>query len=338
MNLLDRYLDSVRAYLPAAQQTDIVAELSENIRAQMEEKAEELGRPLTEAEQEIIIRQHGHPIFVAGRYLPRQFLIGPALFPIYWFTLKTVVPIAYVILVVVAFVTVFPFGNLVSTGEPLSELQPSLGGIFWFVSTSLVAITAVVTILFAFVEYYQPRLHFLQHWSVRKLSRPLRQSWTEGEPMSRGQSVTLLLISVAVIVGALLFPGFPVIYAPGVAFLSQHGQMFLLSMMSFPVLTILETCVNLVRPRLTWHRPVLTATRAACGAAGLIFARMGDLVQLTDRGRTALASVAPDVPNFLNGVVFWAVLLGFCIYIPGCVISLIRHIAPRIDGNSALAS
>jgi hypothetical protein len=158
--------------------------------------------------------------------------------------------------------------------------------------------------------------------------------------MSRGQSVTFLLISVTVMVAALLFPGFPVIYAPGVAFLSPHGQMFRLSLLAFPMLTMLEACVNLIRPRLSWYRPLLIVARAACWAAGLVFAKMGDLVQLTDRAQTALATAAPDlnVLNFLNSVVFWAMLLGFCIYMPGCVISLIRHIAPRIGANRALAN
>src|SRR5262249_31754722 len=102
MRLLDRYVSVVRGHLPEEQREDIVRELYENIRAQMDDKAAELGRPLTEAEQETIIKRHGHPIFVAGRYLPQQHLIGPALFPIYWVTLKTVLPIAYVIVVVIA--------------------------------------------------------------------------------------------------------------------------------------------------------------------------------------------------------------------------------------------
>ena len=48
MNLLDRYLQAVRFFLPRRQQDDIVRELSENLLSQMEDRAEELGRPLTE--------------------------------------------------------------------------------------------------------------------------------------------------------------------------------------------------------------------------------------------------------------------------------------------------
>lgn len=38
MELIDRYLHSVRQYLPDAQQDDIIRELAENIRSQKEEE------------------------------------------------------------------------------------------------------------------------------------------------------------------------------------------------------------------------------------------------------------------------------------------------------------
>src|SRR5436305_11555632 len=90
MELLDRYLKAVKAYLPGKQQDDILNELSENLRSQMEDRAAELGRPLTDAEQEAFLLRHGNPIEVAGRYLTdqRSFtfgrqVIGPVLFPLY---------------------------------------------------------------------------------------------------------------------------------------------------------------------------------------------------------------------------------------------------------------
>lgn len=43
---------------------------------------------MTEAEQEEVIKQHGHPIVVAARYRRLQYLIGPTVFPFYWLTLR----------------------------------------------------------------------------------------------------------------------------------------------------------------------------------------------------------------------------------------------------------
>src|SRR5215469_5516421 len=48
MDLLQSYLKAVRRYLPRAHRDDIVAELSEDLRSQIEEQESELGRPLRE--------------------------------------------------------------------------------------------------------------------------------------------------------------------------------------------------------------------------------------------------------------------------------------------------
>ncbi len=68
MELLDRYLQAVRGLLPKGQQDDILQELSDAILSQIEGQEAELGRPLTAAEQETILKGYGSPMRVAGRY------------------------------------------------------------------------------------------------------------------------------------------------------------------------------------------------------------------------------------------------------------------------------
>src|ERR1700730_15694437 len=90
MQLVEQYLKAVGSYLPKEQKDDILSELSENIRSEMEDKEAALGRPFSELELENFLKQHGHPLLVAGRYrqdqrtlaFGRQW-IGPALFPFY---------------------------------------------------------------------------------------------------------------------------------------------------------------------------------------------------------------------------------------------------------------
>jgi len=43
MELIDRYLQAVKFWLPKAQKQDIIAELSEDIRSQVERKRRSLG-------------------------------------------------------------------------------------------------------------------------------------------------------------------------------------------------------------------------------------------------------------------------------------------------------
>ena len=50
--------------LPRETRGDIVQELSDNMLSQMEEKAEDIDRPLTEPEQAEVIKKHGHPVVV----------------------------------------------------------------------------------------------------------------------------------------------------------------------------------------------------------------------------------------------------------------------------------
>jgi hypothetical protein len=90
MQLLDSYLRAVKRYLPRAQSSDIIKELSDDLRSQLEDQEAAAGRPLTDEEIAAFLKQHGDPMTVARRY--RQDspsltigweLIGPELFPMY---------------------------------------------------------------------------------------------------------------------------------------------------------------------------------------------------------------------------------------------------------------
>src|SRR5688572_31859062 len=70
--LVDHYLLHLKSLLPAKQRDDIAAELRESIRSAVEEREREQGRALTDAELNDVLRGFGHPIVVAGRYLPMQ--------------------------------------------------------------------------------------------------------------------------------------------------------------------------------------------------------------------------------------------------------------------------
>lgn len=106
MDILDRYLQSVKRHLPGQRQDDILAELRANLEAQVEEREGELGRPLSPAEAEAWIKQLGSPLQMAARYLPQQSLIGPGLFPIYWYVLRLVLVWATVIYLLVSAVLI----------------------------------------------------------------------------------------------------------------------------------------------------------------------------------------------------------------------------------------
>ena len=83
MELIDRYLQAVKAALPKSQRDDIVKELSDSILSQVEEREAALDRPLTEDEQAELLKKLGNPVLLASRYRNQEALISPTVLPIY---------------------------------------------------------------------------------------------------------------------------------------------------------------------------------------------------------------------------------------------------------------
>lgn len=146
MELLDRYLQAVRGYLLRSRRDDIVKELGGNILSQMEDREAELGRPLNEAEQAEILKQHGHPLVAAARYRrqPMQQLVGPTLFPLYWYMIEAVV------VMVAAFHLVLAVVLAIVNGSALQGMVAAWGS-FWL--WALVAVGGL-TICFGLIEYF----------------------------------------------------------------------------------------------------------------------------------------------------------------------------------------
>ena len=90
MDLIDRYLDTVRLLLPGGERDDITAELRDLLMSRREEREATLGRPLTRNEDEDLLRAFGNPVVVAARYGRQRYLIGPELYPVYAFVVGLV--------------------------------------------------------------------------------------------------------------------------------------------------------------------------------------------------------------------------------------------------------
>jgi len=164
--LLDRYLKAVRIWLPRAQRQDILDELAANIHSKMEDKAAELGRPLSEADLEAILRAHGHPMQVAARYAPGKYslalgweLIGPQLFPFYILLLSFNV----------ALTLALPAGILYALGREI-HLQMFILPVSIQVGT--------VTFLFVLLQFILSRWpNALYQWNPKPKLPILRKSW-----------------------------------------------------------------------------------------------------------------------------------------------------------------
>jgi len=199
MELLDRYLHAVRFWLPKEQKKDIIAELSEDILSEVDEKEGELGRQLSDDEQAAILKRRGSPFAVAQSYLPQRHLIGPALFPIYLFVLKLValfylVPWAVVWAVLVIFVPSY------RAQHPGLELLKTLGTL-WSIALYTFA---MITIGFAIADRARQRFDDQDRWDPRRLPR-VRDTRRIPRSSSIGEAVFGLLFLLFWL-GALRFP------------------------------------------------------------------------------------------------------------------------------------
>jgi hypothetical protein len=166
MELLDRYLRAVKFWLPKQQQDDIIAELSEDLRSQIEDRETQLGRKLNDNEMADLLRQRGRPMLVANGYLPPHSLIGPVLFPIYVLVLK-IAALCFLVprlLVLIGFFIFDPKyhteGLVALIGRTWSELW--FGGFVTF---------GIVTLVFAILEQTQEKSGWLAKWDPRKLPK-----------------------------------------------------------------------------------------------------------------------------------------------------------------------
>jgi hypothetical protein len=246
MELLDRYLQAVRFWLPKAQQQDIIAELSEDLRSQIEDRETELGRPLNDAELEVILRRCGAPIVVASRYRPQAQLIGPALFPIYVFVLKVV--LLWILLPV--FVVIVGPAMIVPAANRWAAFFETWGTM----SSALFVAAAVITLIFAVLERTQAELHLFDKWSLRSLPPAPK---TERQP-SRTETIFELICGIGGLLYLLAIPYAPfLILGPAAAFLkpAPMWHSFYLPLILLSLVGLANQSASLARPQWTWLPP-----------------------------------------------------------------------------------
>ena len=264
MELLERYLRAVKFFLPRRQQDDILRELSENILSQMEDKAAELGRPLNESEQGAILKQHGHPFLVASRFrnTPVQYLIGPVVFPFYWFVLKI---LFWIGLGVCALNSI----ALLSSGEPVRQL---LHGLLGFANVAL-PVFGWVTFVFAVHDFFQAKFRLVDKLNQRWDPRSLPAIATTPQKVRRSQSIFGLIAGTVYIAWLLAVPYHPyLIFGPAASALrlAPEWHRFYLPVVVLAIAGLAQAAITLVRPEWTWLPPV---TRLVSNVAVLVILR-----------------------------------------------------------------
>lgn len=312
MDLVDKYLKAVGKALPEAQREDIIRELSEDIRSEMEEREEGLGRPLTEAEQQSVLKQHGNPLLLAASYrqdrptvaFGRQ-LIGPVLFPFYIKVLFFNLGLTYLIIATI-------FIALGASGEKLSFHE-----IFSTCLLQLFIQTTAVTLFFSLAER-----HLTKHpdrWDLGGVRGGLRLDLKmatnisvtlEGpQRISRFESVSIIIASAVALVWLTEVQSYPfLILGPAATFLKLAPIWF---QMWFPIvlLTVMEivrAIINLVRPDWTRFRGIVSVIVQGSGLAVVYFLiKAGSWVTAVDSAQGHPSAHAMEIVNQIVYYCLW---------------------------------
>ena len=337
MDLLDRYLQAVKKHLPWKRQDDILAELRANLESQLEDKESELGRPLTRGEAEDWLREIGPPMQVAMRYQPQQYLIGPAVFPLYWFVLRLVFLWSMLIYLIVSAVQFFAAGAFSGTFVLEAALR---------VPWVLMMATAWVTLIFAVLEFclthYPAKFREIAekagdgkpefawfpglsaNWSPSDLPAVEKEPENGKKPRSYAQAVAEVIFGFLFLVWLLLIPNYPfLLWGPGVLYLrvspfqlAPVWIQFYWWMVALNVMQLAWRSVDLGRG--TWQRRRVTE-QMAMGAFGLI--PLGILLAVPEHAYVALKHPALDQAQYgaamasINQAIHWGFQVVFVIVV-----------------------
>jgi hypothetical protein len=202
MSLIDRYIHEVGRHLPRKNRADIQAELRSLLVDTLEDRA---GGEPTEAEIVAMLESFGPPKKVAASYFPEgQYLIGPALYPIF----RLVVGIA---------VAAVLGSQLLAVGVGIffAEAKFNPFEVTAGLVNSIPAVVGSVVIVFAILQWFEVKPDADDvAWNPLELPRI-----SESETVSRGE----LIFGI---VGGIFILGVLTIIPNGIGFVTSPGGEF----------------------------------------------------------------------------------------------------------------
>jgi len=322
MDLVERYLNAVRFWLPKAQKTDVIAELAEDIRSQIEERERELGRALNEEEISALLKKRGSPFTVAGRFLPQRHLVGPQLYPIYEFVLKLTAGIYLIpwFLVWAGLMIFVPSYRAAHHGAALFEGL----GTLW---TTALTMFAMITLGFAVGERFQRQSAARGDWNPRRL--PAVRNVLR---VSRGSSLVDIVANLLVLVWWLGGFSFSVVLSLGDVVKNLPSSVLWLDFQSryfVPIAVFIAAgavlaLLNLIRPNLT---PLRVGARAVIDAAMpiMIFLTLGAHAGGIRAAWAGMTGGATG-PAKLAAVRDWSLAVTLGIIAVACLFSCVRGV------------
>jgi hypothetical protein len=292
MDLVDRYLQAVKFWLPKKQKADIIAELSEDLRSHIEDRETELGRMLNESEVAALLKQRGRPVLVANRFSPQESLIGPVLFPIYLLVLR-IVAAFYIVPWALVWIGI-AVSRASHSGQSLIGSVGSFWTAFWPMAFFIIG---GITTVFAVLERVQVKSRFLEEWDPRKLP-PVRDPNRIPRANSFVEVVANLVFCTWLIGGmwyqtVLHFSGLTITLAPA-------WRYFFWGFLALSTANMVASGVNLIRPYWTWIRATIRLASDCIGSVLFCWLMKVDIIFAIN-----VVNVAPEKTAQIAHAINW---------------------------------
>lgn len=329
MELLDSYLRAVKRYLPRAQSSDIIRELSDDLRSELEEKETALGRALTDEEVAGFLNQYGDPMNVARRY--RQDspsltigweLIGPELFPMYLILLSI---------------------NLVITVAGIAIVMLALHAPITLESFVFPLVIQIGCVTLAFMVMNVIKRRFPQPWYYPPAEMAPMM------PVKRGYSISGIVLWGPVLLWWLALPHFPYLILGSAAAhlkLAPGWHAFYVPILLLVLASISQRVLSLIYPERTWLLPVMRLAINAASVPILYF------LVFKSQPLVVVADAFLGVPQYeklaeaANGSLVWGVFgpwlwgyagIGALVYAWYCMPHLRRQLRKKTSTAPSLA-
>jgi len=249
MSLIDRYIHEVGRHLPRKIRSDIQAELRSLLIDALEDRA---GREPAEDEVAEMLKEFGVPKQVAASYYPEgQYLIGPALYPLFRMVAGIVLAAVLGAQLLAWGVTYFIAQNLIA---PLGALEGLMN--------SIPSALGMVVIVFAILQWFEVRPETEgEPWNPESLPEI-----NEAETVKRGERVFGIVMGIVILVVLVFFPesiGF--VKSPGSGLFTNPVIAQYIGWISFSLLVGIGLDIYLL-----WQRRWGTTTRLVKIAANLL--------------------------------------------------------------------
>lgn len=325
MDLIERYLAAIARRLPAAKADDIIAEICDDLLTRQEAREDALGRPLDRKEVAALIKDMGHPLVIASRFRPQQYLVGPDAFPFFVATLRIVA-----IFLALVFAIDAASGIVFGHADALHAIARAFGNIL---SSAMLVFGTVVAVFYALERGGFPADH-LAKWRPQDLPEV-----KDKQPNPWGSAFEVAIGVYFILWWCAVVP-LPYYYTDVKGLTLTPDPLW--ATIWWPVLALMVA--RLVYNIVQWLRPRWKAVRVALSlatAAGGL-ALLGVIYQaghwLTAVSTTVPGAKLADIDRAVNVGIRWAIVVVGVIWVIQCLKELWAVATTRSRGPAARAA